>query len=161
MLPDARQAYSHLLDARVQRPGRDVDVLEQLDLLGTAEPVERIVLRVQRRECRPGQHLDLALLAAARDGACSLSRLTQCIGSDRVAVGETGFLAGQCAHADALLQMEAALLDDAILEHPGLGNLILKVQVRRIHAGPGEFTEQAWQVIDTQAARCQQSLGDR
>src|SRR3546814_3691323 len=68
MLPDARQAYSHLLDARVQRPGRDVDALEQLDLLGTAEPIERIVLRVQRRECRPGQHLDLALLAAARDG---------------------------------------------------------------------------------------------
>ena len=144
MLPDARQAHRDLLDPRVQRPGRDVDALEQLDLLGTTQAVERIVLRVQRRECRPGQHLHPPLSAAARDGACSLGCLSQGIGSDRVTVGETGFLAGQRAHADALLQMEASLLDDAILEHPGLGNLILKVQVRRIHAGPGELTEQAW-----------------
>src|SRR5690606_33038219 len=117
VLPDARQAYRHLLDPRVQRACRHVDALEQLDLLGAPQPVQRVVMPIERRERGLLQHLAPPLLSAAGDRTCRLRGLTQRIGSDRIAVGEAGLLAGQGAHAHALLEVEATFLDDAVFQY--------------------------------------------
>jgi hypothetical protein len=46
-----------------------------------------------------------------------------------VAVGEGGLLAGHRTHADALVDREAAALDDALLEAPALVAGVLEIQV--------------------------------
>ncbi len=160
MFPYARQAHRDLLDARVQRTGGYVDALEQVHLLGAAQAIQRIVLMIQRREGRPAEHLDLPLLPTAGDGAGGLRGLAQGIGSDRIAVGKAGLFPRQRPYAHALLEVEPAFLDDAILEHPGLGYLVLEIQVRGIHAGAGELTQQTGQIVESQASGGQQSLGD-
>ncbi len=47
-LPDPGHAHADLLDTRVKRAGRGIDTLQQLDLFGTAEYIERVVRRIQR-----------------------------------------------------------------------------------------------------------------
>jgi len=57
--------------------------------------------------------------------------------------------------------MEAALLDDAILQHPGLAHLILEIQVRGVDARPGQLSEQAGKIIQAEPAGRHQSFGYR
>ncbi len=158
VFPDAGQTHRNLLDARVERSRGDIDALEQLDLFRPAQPVQWIILAVQRRKGRPRQHLHAALLAATGNRTSCLRRLAQRLGGDRIAVGEAGLLAGQRANTNALLQVEAALLDDAILQHPGLADLVLKIQIGRVDTRPGEFRQQHRQVINAQAAGGQKPL---
>ena len=54
-----------------------------------------------------------------------------------VGIGEAGLLTRQGAHANALFDVGAALLDDAILERPGLIARELKIQIRSINARAG------------------------
>jgi hypothetical protein len=63
------------------------------------------------------------------DGARGLRRRLQRRQADLVGIGEGGLLAGDGAHADAALDVEAARLDDALLQAPGLGAGVLEIQV--------------------------------
>jgi len=47
--------------------------------------------------------------------------------------------------------VEATFLDDAIFQYPGFGHLILKIHIRRIDTGAGQFAEQPRQIVDGQA----------
>ncbi len=58
-----------------------------------------------------------------------------------VGVRKAGFLAADGAHADALFDAVRALLDDAILERPGLLARQRKVQIRVIHAAAHDGVE--------------------
>jgi len=60
---------------------------------------------------------------------------------DVVRVGEGGLLAADRAHADALLDVEAARLDDAFLEAPALRAVVLEVQVRIVEAMTHQLAE--------------------
>ena len=87
------------------------------------------------------QALYPALLAGAGNRACSLRGLGQSIETNRVAVGEAGFLAGLGAYANALIEVETAFLDDAILKNPGFRDLALEVQISGIDAGTCDLTQ--------------------
>src|SRR5690606_37585261 len=76
VLPDARQAYRYLLDSWIKRARCDVDALEQLDLFGPAEPVQRVVPVVQRRERGLLEHLHAYLLPGASDRTSCLRSLS-------------------------------------------------------------------------------------
>src|SRR6185295_17978543 len=74
---------------------------------------------------------DLARLGAARvaDRPGRLRRVLQRGETDFIGIGERGLLARNRAHADALLDREAARLDDTLLEAPALGTGVLEIQV--------------------------------
>jgi len=55
-------------------------------------------------------------------------------------------------HADALVEVEAAFLDDAVFQRPGLGNLALKIQIGSIDARAGQIAEHTLQALDGHAA---------
>ncbi|MNC30326.1 hypothetical protein D3C75_786080 [compost metagenome] len=79
---------------------------------------------------------------------------------DAIAVGEAGLLARLRAHADALVEVEAAFLDDAVLEHPRLGHLALEIQIGGVDAGAGQLVEQHRQALQAEAAGGQQLGAD-
>ncbi|MNN04396.1 hypothetical protein D3C81_1171210 [compost metagenome] len=160
LLPDPGEAHRDPRDARVQRTGGLVDALEQFDLLRPAEHLQRIVGAVQARRHLHRGGVHAALLAGAGDRARRADGLAQGVLLDAVAVGKAGLLAGLGAHADALVEVEAAFLDDAVLEHPRLGHLALEVQVGGIDAGPGQLAEQRRQALQAEAAGGQQLLAD-
>ncbi|MCY1405033.1 hypothetical protein D9M71_202600 [compost metagenome] len=160
LLPDAGQAHGDLLDARVEGAGGGVDLLQQLDLLRPAQHVERVVALVQALRRHRLEGLHAAVLPGAGDRARGLRGLAQGLAGDGVAVGEAGLLAGLRAHADTLVHVEAAFLDDAVLEHPGLGHLALEVQVRGIDARAAQLMQQRRQLLDIQPAGDQQVLAD-
>ena len=68
-----------------------------------------------------------AIARAAREASSSAGQ------HDLVRIGEAGLLAGERTHADALLDAGAAVLDDAVLERPGLLVRELEVQVGEVH----------------------------
>lgn len=133
-IPDPGQAHGDLLDARVERARGTVDTLQQFDLLGTAHDVQRVALGIQLGHLRADESLHTALLASTRDRTRGLCGLGQRIEADGVAVGKTGLLAGLGAHTNALIEVETAFLDDAVLQYPGFRNLALKVQIGGIDA---------------------------
>ena len=160
MVPDSGQAHGDLLDARIEAASEYINALEQLDLLGALQHFQRVVLSIQRHHRRAGEGLHAALLAGAGNRAGGARRLAQGLGMDGVAVGEAGLLAGLGAHANALVEVEAAFLDDAVLQHPGLGDLALEVQIGGVDAGAGQFAEDRRQLLDGQVAGAQQMTAD-
>ena len=160
-IPDAGQAHRYLLDPGIQGAGGHVDTLEQLDLLGPIQHIQGIVRRIQGRQQRAAEGLHPPTLPGPGDGAGRLGRLAQSIGADHIAVGEAGFLTGLGAHADALIEVEAAFLDDAVFQGPGFRDLALEIQIGGVDARAGEFAQHARQLLDTQAAGGQQVFADR
>ncbi len=106
----------------------------------------------------PGLHL--AAAAVLRDGAGGAGGLDQRRQRDLVRVGEAGLLAADGAHADALIDAERALLDDAVLEAPGLGAGGLEVHVREIESAIHELSQGRLQLRVAETPRGQQ-LGSR
>src|SRR5690606_3223772 len=115
---------------------------------------------VELSHLRADKCLYPALLAGAGNRACSLRGLGQSIETDRVAVGEAGFLAGLGAYANALIEVETAFLDDAILKNPGFRDLALEVQISGIDAGTCDFTQHGTEAVERQVTGRQQVLAD-
>src|SRR3546814_6244289 len=65
----------------------------------------------------------------AGDGARGLRRVRQGHGIDVVGIGEPGLLAGNRAHAHALLDRMRAVLDDAVLHRPEIGRASCRERV--------------------------------
>ncbi|MNO62091.1 hypothetical protein D3C76_527620 [compost metagenome] len=149
-----------MLDPRIQRAGRRIDTLEQFDLFRAADDLKRIVLAIQALYVFMAEDLYLAILAGTGNRTCRAGSLLQCIQGDGIAVGKPGFLTRLRPYADALVKIETAFLDDAVLQRPGLGNLPLEVQVGRIDAWACQLTQHRLQVFDLQATGCQQVFAD-
>ncbi len=79
-LPDTGHAHRNLLDTRVQRTRRNVDALEQLDLLGAAQHFQRVIRGIQLRHVLRGESLHATILASARNGARGLCSGAQGLG---------------------------------------------------------------------------------
>ena len=156
--PDAGQTDSHLLDPRIEGAGGDVHALEQLNFFRPTEHIQRVVLCVQGTDLRAGEHLHTPFLTGPRNRTGGARCLAQCLSSDGVAVGKTGFLAGLRAYAHALIEVEAAFLDDAVFQHPGFRHLTMEVQIGGIDTRPRQLAQHRRQTLDRQATRAQQVL---
>jgi len=129
-----RQGGHHLLDPRIDAPRLAVYAHQPFHLVLVAHGLERIYRQVQPMGERtlPGAHGVCA--AASRDRPCGIRGFDQCGQHHLVGVGEARLLAADGAHADPLLDAVRPLLDDAVLERPGLLPGELKVQVGVIDA---------------------------
>jgi hypothetical protein len=72
------------------------------------------------------------ILPGGANGSHGIGGIAQGLHTDVIGVGKGGFLAGQRAYANPLVNIETARLDDAFIEAPGLGAGILKIEVRVI-----------------------------
>ena len=127
----------HLHDARILRARQLLDLLEQRDLLRAVERRDRVHRRIQHAAAgdrRRAAHLDAAALAGGGDRAHRLGGVDQGRFGDVVGVRERGLLARDRAHADALVDAEAAALDDAFLEAPAFAARVLEVQIGVVDA---------------------------
>ncbi len=152
----AAEARHHLRDARIARAALALDPLEQRDLFGGGERGDRVDRGIEghRQLARAGFHD--ARLARIGDGARRLCRVLQGVEADLVGVGERRLLARDGAHAHALLDVEAARLDDAFLEAPAFGARVLEVKVGVIDFAHGERAEDAFKLARLQFERREQ-----
>src|SRR5471032_1297726 len=151
-LPNPGHAHGDLLDTRVEGTGRDVDTLEQFDFFGAGHHFQRVVRTVQLGDILGGERLHRAVLPGSGDRTRGTSRRAERFEGDGVAIGKTGFLTRLRPHADALVEVEAAFLDDAVFQRPGLGNLALEIQIGSIDARAGQIAEHTLQALDGHAA---------
>ena len=129
------QTGHDLYDARVFGTSDGLDTAQQIDLgcaVQSGHRVERGIKRAAGRNfaCR---HLDALVLCGLRDGAHRHRGVHQGRFGDVVRVGKGGFLARNSPHTHALVDAEAASLDDAFFQAPALGAGVLKVQVGVVH----------------------------
>ena len=103
----------------------------------------------------PGLHR--AAPAAAGDRARRACRFLEGLRLDLVGIGKAGALARHGAHAHALLDAGAALLDDAVLQGPGLLLRHLKIQVRGVHLGPEHQVEGLAEAAGVQSGGLEQA----
>ncbi|MNR01921.1 hypothetical protein D3C85_1177520 [compost metagenome] len=73
-----------------------------------------------------------------------------------VGVGEAGLLAADGAHPDPLVDVVAAILDDAIFQHPGLVPAALEIEVAELHLMAHQAAEQLLQPSFIEVVRGQQ-----
>ena len=156
--PDTGKAHRNLLNAWIKGTGGDVHALEQLNFFRPTEHIQRVVLCVQGTDLRAGEHLHTPFLTGPRNRTGGARCLAQCLSSDGVAVGKTGFLAGLRAYAHALIEVEAAFLDDAVFQHPGFRHLTMEIQIGGIDTRPRQLAQHRRQTLDRQATRAQQVL---
>ncbi len=125
------EAGHDLHDAGVLGTGATLDVFEEGDLGGAVQRRDGVEGRVEGATGGDAglTHLDLAALASGGDGAHGAGGIEQGRFRDVVGVGEGGFLAGDGAHAHALVDAEAAGLDDALLQAPAFAARVLEVEV--------------------------------
>ncbi|ABA47973.1 hypothetical protein BURPS1710b_3335 [Burkholderia pseudomallei 1710b] len=158
----AGEPRHHLLDARVAAARHLLDALEQLHLRGRVERGERIGGQIQvapRDALQRRRRADLLLAAArGRDRLRRDGRLADRLGRQVVRVRERGALAGDRAHADALVDAEAARLDDAFLEAPRFAAGGLEVQIRVVDAMREDIGERAREKGFVEAVRREQDV---
>lgn len=70
-----------------------------------------------------------------------------------VRVGEAGLLAADGAHPDPLVDVVAAILDDAVFQHPGLVPAALEIEVAELHLMAHQAAEQLLQAPFVQIVR--------
>jgi hypothetical protein len=135
--------------ARADRgPAPSLRAVPATHLGGVVERSDRVIGGIQGGGLLAGaQHRRQPLAAGWRRwhgwlGRRALERLQ----ADVVGIGEGGFLAADGAHADALLDVEAARFDDALLQAPGLGTRVLEIQVGVIDVVPSSWpkTRSSW-----------------
>ncbi len=152
----AGQAHHHLLDARVGSAQELVDPAQQVHLGGAVHVVDRVGGRVQRTATAAHQRAGGLRAALARDRARGLRCFEQGIAMDIVGIGEAGFLAGDCAHAHALLDGVRTVLDDAVFHAPALAPRMLEIQIAEVDARAQQGAEGAVEMAGVQAGGKQQ-----
>jgi hypothetical protein len=110
---------------------------------------------------RAPRDLDALVLAGGGDGAHGARGVQQRFDAEVVAVGEGRLLAGHGAHAHALVDAEAAALDDAFFQAPAFVARGLEVQVGVVDAVFADGGQRLRQAGFGQAEGLQhQGLGD-
>src|SRR5579863_3120361 len=104
---------------------------------------------------------DAPIASLHRNGAGGAGSLLQRGQDDLVGVGEAGLFAGERAYADALLDAGAAVLDDAVLERPGLLARELEVEVRKVDGVPEHLAEYPIETAVVEAARLQDEIAGK
>ena len=131
------QAGHHLRDARVLGAGELFHLFQQRHLLRAVQRGDGVGGRVQHAAAghahRPRQ-LHAPVLARRGDGAHGACGVEQRVLAQVVGIGEGRLLAGHGAHAHALVDAEAAALDDAFLQAPALVARGLEVEVGVVDA---------------------------
>ena len=90
------------------------------------------------------------------DAASGGHRLLQGQQAQLVRVGEAGLLAADGAHPDPLIDVIAAILDDAIFQHPGLVPAALEIEIAELHLMAHQAAEQLLQAPFVEIVRGQQ-----
>ena len=101
--------------------------------------------------------LGAAVRALAGDRTRRLRRRRQCRQADVVRVSECSFFTGERPHADALVDIKAAGLDDAFLETPALAAAVLKIQIGVVDFMRENLSEDLRKRAVVERIRCQQS----
>ena len=94
--------------------------------------------------------------AGGGDAASGSHRLLQRQQAQLVRVGETGLLAADGAHPHPLIDVVAAILDDAVVQHPGLVPAALEIEVAELHLMAHQAAEQLLQASFVEIVRGQQ-----
>ena len=149
------QARHDLADARIECTRLAVDLLEQAHLVAVVERVDRIDRQIQLAPAARMPGLQCAGRAAARDRARSTRGLEQRRQHDLVRVGEPRALARERAHADTAVDAVRAVLDDAVLERPGLLAHRLKIDVRVVDRVPHHLAQDAGDAVLVERGRRQ------
>ena len=98
-------------------------------------------------------------VAAARDGPRAAGGFEQRGQVDRIGVGKPAAGADHRPDADALVDVEPAGLDDAVLQTPGLGLAILEIQIAEIDRPGHQPAEHAIEVVRLELGRSQEMFG--
>jgi len=104
------------------------------------------------------RHLCAARLALARYGARRARRRLQRRQADVVGIGKRGLLPAHRAHPDALVDVEAAGLDDAFLQTPRLAARVLEIEVSVVHLVREDLAEHGLQLPGIKGIRSEQDL---
>src|SRR6185369_6144644 len=102
-------------------------------------------------------HRDAARLPGVADRARGARGILERVEADLVGVRERGLLARDRAHADALVDREAARLHDPLLERPALGARVLEVEVGGIELALLQRAEHLRETAFLQLVRRQQA----
>ena len=103
-----------------------------------------------------GADLDASALPGRGDRSHRARRVEQRRLGDVVGVGERGLLARDRAHADALVDAEAAALDDAFLEAPAFAARVLEVEVGVVDAMRRDRRQRGGELALVEAERLEQ-----
>ncbi len=153
---DAADGGHHLIDGGVQTSGELVHLLQQGDLLVLVEGLQRIHGRIEQVCGGSGPRLHLAVSTGSGYAASGGHRLLQRQQAQLVRVGEAGLLAADGAHPDPLIDVVAAILDDAIFQHPGLVPAALEIEIAELHLMAHQAAEQLLQAPFVEIVRGQQ-----
>ncbi len=153
---DAADGGHHLIDGGIQTSGELVHLLQQGDLLMLVEGLQRIHGRIEQVRFGAGPRLHLAVSTCGGDAASGSHRLLQRQQAQLVRVGEAGLLAADGAHTDTLIDVVAAILDDAIFQHPGLVPAALEIEIAELHLMAHQAAEQLLQAPFVEVVRGQQ-----
>ena len=120
------------------------------------EGLQRIHGRIEQVRFGAGPRLHLAVSTCGGDAASGSHRLLQRQQAQLVRVGEAGLLAADGAHTDTLIDVVAAILDDAIFQHPGLVPAALEIEIAELHLMAHQAAEQLLQAPFVEVVRGQQ-----
>ncbi len=151
-------ARGDMHDARIDLARLAVDSLQPGDLVLVGKRGDGIGRQIQAVARLRAPGADAPIAALDGDGARGAGGLLQGGQDDLVGVGEAGLLAGERAHADALLDARAAVLDDAVLERPGLLSRELEIEVREVDRVRQHLAENAVEAAIIEAARLQDEV---
>jgi len=143
-----------LFHPRVQGAGEAVHGFQKGNALLLGQRCQRIDTGVQIPWLVSMPRLYRSAIAAV-PGDCTggSRRLGEGGQQDLIGVGEAGFLAADRSHADTLVDIEAAFLDDAVFQSPGFEARCLEVHVRQIQAPIHELPEGGLQLRFSKPAR--------
>src|SRR5450759_5034896 len=132
---------------KIERARLALDLFEQRDLGCIIETRQRVPRHIEVAALTALRDLRRTGRALACDGSCGLRRRSQRGKADIVGIGKRGLVAGHRAHADALVDIEAAGLDDAFLEAPTFAAVVLEVEVGVIDLVHQDLAEHLLQCI--------------
>ncbi len=153
---DPADGGHHLIDGGIQTSGELVHLLQQGNFLLLVEGLQGIQRRVEQVCFGASPCFYLALRTGGGDAASGSHRLLQRQKAQLVRVGETGLLAADGAHPHPLIDVVAAILDDAVLQHPGLVPAALEIEVAELHLMAHQAAEQLLQPPFVEIVRGQQ-----
>ena len=125
----AAEMRHDLRHTRVEAARITFDFFQQRNFGCVLEARQRIARHIKIAAIAALRHLRPAVRALARNRTRRLRRRRQRCQADVIGIGEGRFFARHRAHADALVDAEAAGFDDAFFQAPALAAAVLKVQV--------------------------------
>ena len=141
------KAHVDLLHPVVNAARRLIRTLQQRHLVLLAKRRYGIALTVDGRRIAGRQGPDLLFASGPRNGTRRLHGVGQAFGTDVLGVGGAGLLTAERTHAQAPVEAEGALLDDAILERPTLQDAVLQEQLAQVGTRSGQAPKRPFGIL--------------